>query len=143
MLLRPRGSIWIQGGDTDDVAQRVLQPQLDRDDKAQLRRLGAAVFHDIGGWPKEAVQERVGTSGSMHHTRLISRYIQEGRDLWWRLGAWPWWAIRDEVGNESLGSALDGKLGQPWWELDRVISTYEAWRGRDFAAGRVDQPRSR
>lgn len=127
MVLRPRVSVWLQGGDFDDVAQRVIQPELDRDDKTQLRRLGAAAFHDIGGWSEEAVQSQIGTPGSMHQTRVIRREIRNGRTLWWQLGAWPWWAIRDEVGGEATDSALDGQLARPWWELDRVIDTYRLW----------------
>ena len=124
-VLRSRVSIWMHDGGIGQVPQRAVQPDLDRDDRAQLRCLGAAAFHDIGGWSAEEVQNQIGTPGSAGQTRTIRRSIRKGRRLWAQIAGWPWWPIYDESGLDALDRVLDGER---WWTGQRVVDTFEVWR---------------
>jgi hypothetical protein len=124
-VLRSHVTIWMHDGGIGQVPQRAIQPDLDRDDRAQLRCLGAAAFHDIGRWSAEEIQDQIGTPGSAGQTRTIRRSIRKGRRLWVQIAGWPWWSIHDAFGSEALDQVLDGER---WWIGQRVIETYETWR---------------
>lgn len=134
-VLRQRVAAWVD----QPIAQSSRAHTLDSRDLAQLTRLGAAALKDIAGLSRAAVCEWIGPptisnerrraimagEPSDQHQggdlRATGRQIAEGRELWVRLAAWPWWSLADA--GESVAGGLPGK----WWELPRVREVLGAW----------------
>lgn len=130
-ILRPRVAIWIE--DDSGYAQRTLGPLAGRD-LTTLRKLVAATLHDLGGLTQVAVAEWTddkgvtpgradellnGVAPDRFDTRVVRERIAEGRQLWAKLAAWPWWPIAQEA---QLTGSLDG-----WQTLPAVRSTWQMW----------------
>lgn len=133
-VLRFRVASWLDQLD----AQGGRAHALDRDDRAQIRKLAGAALHDVAGLSQPQVMEwtnmppidnerrRALMSGAPTEvngdTTVTQRRIREGRKLWVQLAAWPWWAVVD------AGETLTGGLPARWWEMSRVVETYRTWR---------------
>jgi hypothetical protein len=131
-VLQPRVGAWLDQPD----AQAARRHELDRRDLAQLSALAAAALHDIAGLSQRAVTEWFsptitwerrralmrGEDACHGDTRTTRRRIARGRKLWVQLAGWPWWPIDDSNGGDALS-----RLPKRWWELPRVVETYDTW----------------
>ncbi|HEX7630210.1 MAG TPA: hypothetical protein VF431_07695 [Candidatus Methylomirabilis sp.] len=109
---------------------------------AQLRQLMVAVWKDLGAETADVIYNHLGdTKDDRRAAQDVYRDARKGRSLWVKLGAWPWWPISaayadGEDGPLGLGRGLPAK----WWELPRVIATFEAWRTGSQRPLRVNRP---
>lgn len=87
-----------------------------RDERARaaLRKLAAAALRDIGGLGSLDIGERFGYAEA-EAERSARRVAKEGRQLWCRLGAWPWWG-RNQA-----------SLGSEWWLEDSLTEQLFTW----------------
>ena len=120
-LVRPETSLYIDTGHNAAVEDLVRTPSAYK----EVRRLTAAAALDLGRTGRDVICEGLGLSDD----RAVGRDVARGRRLWVTLGAWPWWAIAAAFADGEDGP-WDFQQGMPdrWWELPRVVATFEAWR---------------
>lgn len=122
------------------VAEELLRARLGSKTRephafTQLRNLTAAVWLDVGAAAVDDLRARLRPDlASIHDQRqgnkAVYRYAREGRTLWVKLGAWPWWAIAAAWADdgESPPPTNWERLPEEWWRLPRVLACFEAWR---------------
>ncbi|HEY4896451.1 MAG TPA: hypothetical protein VII01_10210 [Solirubrobacteraceae bacterium] len=79
-----------------------------------LDRLTAAVMRDVLTLTPEHITDCLGYKNRGEAKKLA----REGRELWRRLGAWPWW---------DFGEGLD-TLRAGWWEDLGTVERLHDWR---------------
>lgn len=101
---------------------------------AELRDLTAAVWLDVGESAIDDLRVRIRPDlASMHDRRegnkAVNRYARNGRGLWTKLGAWPWWPIASSWadGGKNPPPSNWEKLPIEWWRLPRVVKCWAAW----------------
>jgi hypothetical protein len=130
-VLRLRVASWME----NPLAQETRSVALDRNDRDQINALASAALTDIADlsllqtreWIEDPIDSprrrelMAGADPDRGDTRSTVRRNTRGRQLWARVGAWPWWAIAD------AGFKFDGRLPQRWWEIDRIAETFSCW----------------
>jgi hypothetical protein len=89
--LRPRVLLWLE------TYEPAALEQLTKHDRAETRRLAAAVMRDLHGQSYDAIADALGYTKRdplgrvlVNGERTVRREIPIGRKLWSRLCAWPW-----------------------------------------------------
>jgi hypothetical protein len=96
------------------------------------RYLYAAALRDILGLTEEEIAEPLGFGGEDSLERSARRVVSQGRKLWFRVGAWPWWYF-EPAGSRPAGRPPDRWLadgGGP-----HVDAAFATW-----ATGRIHSP---
>lgn len=137
-ILRPRIATWLDRPE----AQPSQQYQLDGSDIGQIKALAAAALADIAGLRRAAVCEWITPPKSEHidgsrrrellegaepelmtdaEAKFTARKLREGRGLWVKLAAWPWWPLA------NAGFQVEHGLRSGWWRLEPVTQAFQDW----------------
>ncbi len=79
--------------------------------RAVLRKLTVAVQRDIAGLSESEIAEVLSYSDESS----VRRIARDGRALWCRLSAWPWWSM------------APGALPAEWWREPAAVKTLRRW----------------
>lgn len=96
---------------------------------AKLLHLQAAVLRDVLAVSETEIAKllRYGVDSSERdrdgcdrtRSRSARDAVEKGRQLWAKVGAWPWWCYQPP----------DGKLPDRWWSEPAIIEALAVWRG--------------
>jgi hypothetical protein len=96
--------------------------------RATLRFLAAAAMFDVAAIPESHIAPQLGYVVDETEVRGVERSrparnaVEKGRQLWRRLGAWPWWCWQPDDGKRKRGRLPDG-----WQDNLEVREALEAW----------------
>jgi len=88
-----------------------LRALTSRSERRVLDRLTAAVMRDLFDRSPEEITDWLGYENKGEAKKLA----REGRRLWGRLGAWPWWGLTPGVPPDR------------WWEQPVVVELLARW----------------